>query len=270
MAAAGPPRPAGALDWIIAVIAVAAVSVGATLLSGFLFDQTKTERIEIADSGRVDVESIYTDRIKGSTDPDYDPSRYQAIAKSLATDPVYFDGYPEFDIKDEEITAIRTVVADADTPIFVAFLNASDLDDADGDLDLLAARIVNEMDDAEAAVLTVDATGLMGVGEKGVHRPEMSYLSGEYEDTDSRNALTGVEQLRSAETVDLASSHSYKHDDNGSPLPVRPESATAPHDLEYSTGGAVAGAVIGIIVGGGAGIGIHFVRRALKKRTAKQ
>ncbi|HJE77555.1 hypothetical protein ABH903_002942 [Brevibacterium epidermidis] len=270
MAATGTPRPIGILNWIIAAVAVAAVSVGATLLSGHFFDQTKAERIEIADSGRIDVDSIYTDRIEGALDPDYDPSRYQAIAKSFAKDPVYFDGYPGFDIKDDEIAAIRTAIADADTPIYVAFLNNSDLDDADGELDLLAARIVTEMDDTEAAVLAVDASGLMGVAEKGVYRPQMAYLSGEFKETDSRSALKGVKALSSAETVDLASRHSYKHDDHGNPLVIGRDTGTDPHDLEYSTGGAVAGAVFGILVGGGAGVGIHFIRRALKKRTAKQ
>ncbi|UVI37177.1 hypothetical protein [Brevibacterium spongiae] len=267
---AGTGHPLNPLDWIIAVAAVVAVSIGATLLSGHFFDQTKAERIETADSGRIDVESIFTDRIKGSLDPDYDPSRYRAIAKSFTADPVYFDGYPEFEIKNKEIAAIRAAIADADSPIYVAFLNASDLDDADGDLDLLAARIVNEMDDAEAAVLTVDASGLMGVGEKGVYRPRMAYLSGDFKDSDSRSALKGVEVLSSEDTEDLASSHSYKHDDHGNPLLVERDTATDPHDLEYSTGGAVAGAVFGILGGGGAGIGIHFIRRALKKRTAKQ
>ncbi|SDS99051.1 hypothetical protein SAMN04489752_3050 [Brevibacterium siliguriense] len=270
MAAAGDSQPIGILNWLIAVVAVAAVSIGATLLSGHFFDETKAERIEAADSDRIDVESIFTDRIEGAIDPDYDPARYQAIAKSFSTDSVYFDGYPEFDIKDDEIAAIRTAIAGADTPIYVAFLNTSDLDDADGDLDLLAARIVTEMDDAEAAVLTVDATGIMGVAEKGVYRPQMPYLSGEYKDTDSRSALKGVRQMISAETEDLASGHSYKHDDNGNPQVVDQDTANDPHDLEYSTGGAVAGGVFGILVGGGAGIGIHFIRRALKKRTAKQ
>ena len=48
------------------------------------------------------------------------------------------------------------------------------------------------------------------------------------------------------------------------------DSTKDPHTLSYSTGGAVAGAIFGILVGGGAGVGIHFIRRALKKRTAKQ
>lgn len=270
MMATGAARSINPLDWVIAVVAVAAVSIGATLLSGHFFDQTKAERIETIDSGRIDVDSIFTDRIEGAIDPDYDPSRYRAIAKSLAQDPVYFDGYPEFEIEDDEIAEIRSAVADADTPIYVAFLNTSDLDDADGDLDLLAARIVTEMDDAEAAVLTVDASGLMGVGEKGVYRPQMAHLSGEFDDTESRSALKGVEQLSSAETEDLASSYSYKHDDNGNPRLVKRDTATDPHDLEYSTGGAVAGAVFGILVGAGVGAGTHFIRRALKKRTADQ
>ena len=268
--AVGTARSITPLDWIIAVVAVAAVSIGATLLSTHLFDEARAERIDAADSDAIVVDSIYDDRIEGAHDPNYATDRYQAIAKSFAADPVYFDGYPEFDIDEGDTDSIRAEIADADSPIYVAFLNASDLDDADGDLDLLAARIVTEMDDPEAAVLTVDATGLMGLAEKGVTRPSVLSLTGDSDDSDSRAALAAVREISSAETEDVESSYSHRHDDDGNPEVIDEDSTKDPHTLSYSTGGAVAGAIFGILVGGGAGVGIYFIRRALKKRTAKQ
>lgn len=258
------------LDWLIAVVAVAAVSIGATLLSTHLFDQAKAERITAADSDAIVVDSIYDDRIEGAHDPNYGRDRYQAIATSFAADPVYFDGYPEFEIDEGDVDSIRAEIAEADSPIYVAFLNVSDLDDADGDLDLLAARIVTEMDDPEAAVLTVDATGRMGLAEKGLIRPSLLTLSGDFDDSDSDAALAGVRKISAAETENVESRYSHRHDDDGNPEVTSEDTTKDPHTLSYSTGGAVAGAVFGILVGAGIVVGTYFIRRALKKRTAKQ
>lgn len=258
-----------ARDWLIGLIAVAAVIVGATMASTHLFDNAKSARIAAGDSDEIVVDSIYQDRMKGALDPDYDPSRYQSIARSLLKDPVYFDGYPEFEIDEAEIADIRTEIAAANTPIYVAFLNVSELDDADGDLDLLAARIITEMDDAEAAVLTVNAHGRMGLGEKGLTRPSLSSLSGDFDDSDSFAALEGVREVSSARTEDLAAYHSHRHDDDGNPEVSRPDSAKDPHDLDYSIGGAVAGVVFGLILGVAAGAGIIFITRAMRTNTAR-
>jgi hypothetical protein len=103
MMAAGSVRSKTPLDWLIAVVAVAAVSIGATLLSTHLFDQAKAERITAADSDAIVVDSIYDDRIEGAHDPNYATDRYQAIATSFAADPVYFDGYPEFEIDEGDV-----------------------------------------------------------------------------------------------------------------------------------------------------------------------
>jgi hypothetical protein len=257
-----------ARDWLIGLLAVAAVIVGSTVASTHLFDNAKSARIAAGDSDEIIVDSIYQDRIKGALDPDYDPSRYQTIARSLKMDPVYFDGYPEFEIDEADIDSIRTEIAAADTPIYVAFLNVSELDDADGDLDLLAARIITEMDDAEAAVLTVNAHGRMGLGERGRIRPSLSSLSGDFDDSDSFAALEGVRAVTSARTEDLAAYHSYRHDDDGNPEVSRPDSARDPHDLEYSIGGAVTGVMFGLILGVGAGAGIIFITRAMKTGAA--
>jgi hypothetical protein len=103
MMAVGTARSITPPDWIIAVIAVAAVSIGATLLSTHLFDRTRAERIDAADSDAIVVDSIYDDRIEGAHDPNYATDRYQAIATSFAADPVYFDGYPEFEIDEGDV-----------------------------------------------------------------------------------------------------------------------------------------------------------------------
>jgi hypothetical protein len=259
------PRP---VDWAIALAVIAAAVVASLLVSQHLFAEAKQKRIEQADSDEIIVDSIYDDRVEGAHDPDYDPSRYQAIAKSLAKDPIYFDGYPGLDIDDDDIDALRTELSDANSPIYVAFLTVDDLDDADGDLDLLAARIVTEVEEPDAAVLTISSGGVTGLGEKGMTRPSLHVFSRDHDDSGSTTVLKAVREIESAEAVDVEDEFSPHHDDDGNPRVTRSESEDDPRDLSYSLGAAVGGIALGLFVGGGLGVGIAFGLRAMRARNA--
>src|SRR5699024_2611959 len=125
-------------------IVFAVVVTGATVWTTAEFDAAKQARIAAEDSDEIVVDSIYSDRIEGQYDADYDRSRYRTIAKSFESDPIFLDGYRAFSVDDAELETIRTEVDGLDVPIYVAFLSNSELDDADGDADLLAARIAAE------------------------------------------------------------------------------------------------------------------------------
>lgn len=251
--------------WALAVIAFAAVTLGATMLSASKFDEARSARIAAGDSDEISVDSIYDDRIDGQYDPDYDPARYRAIAASFAAGPIHIDGYQAFDIDDTDLAAIRDETRDLEVPIYVAFLSTSDLDDADGEADLLAARIAAELPDDRATVLVI-GNSTEAVGDKGAVRRLEERPETDIDDSASAQALTYVRALTGAEVEDPADSYSRTLDRDGEPIVVNEERADDPRGLSYPAGSAVAGAIFGILVGGGLGTGGIFAWRAWTRK----
>jgi hypothetical protein len=253
------------LRWVVAVIVFAVVVTGATVWTTAEFDAAKQARIAAEDSDEIVVDSIYSDRIEGQYDADYDRSRYRTIAKSFESDPIFLDGYRAFSVDDAELETIRTEVDGLDVPIYVAFLSNSELDDADGDADLLAARIAAELSDERATVLVV---GLMdeGIGSTGAVRDLRSRPRTDPDESASAAAVDYVRALKSTEVEDATTVYSSKTDDDGRPLVVNEDTSEDPRTLAYPAGAAVGGIGLGLLVGGGLGIGGVLVRRRIREK----
>lgn len=250
-----------------AIIILGAVATGSAIYSFSEFDEARDARIVAEKGDTITVDSIYLDRIEGRYDPNYDRSRYQTIAESLQSDPVYIDPYQAFEVDDENLATIRDEVKGLDMPIYVAILVASQVDDADGQADLLAARIAEELPDERATVVVVGGVGAEGIADKGaVRKISLSAADSDFDDNDSAVALAYVRALKAVEVEDVESNLSRSLDDEGQPIVVDEDTSTDPKTLAYSSGAAVGGAALGLIVGGGLGIGGVLSWRAIKKR----
>ena len=245
-----------------AIIIFGAVATGSSIYSHSEFDEARDARIVAEQGDTITVDSIYLDRIEGRYDPNYDPSRYQTIAESLQSDPVYIDAYQAFEVDGEDLRTIREEVKGLDMPIYVAFLATSQVDDADGQTDLLAGRIARELPDERATVVVVGGV-TQGIAEKGAGRGVASYdVDTDVDDDDSGVAMDYVRALKAVEVEDAQSL-----DDEVAPIVVAEDTSTDPETLSYPSGAAVGGAVLGLIVGGGLGVGGVVSWRAIKKRN---
>lgn len=253
------------LRWVVACVVFAVVVTGATIWSTTKFDAAKQVRVAAEEGDEIVVDSIYSDRIEGQYDPDYDRSRYREIAKSFASDPIFLDGYRAFTVDDADLDTIRAEVDGLDVPIYVAFLSNSELDDADGDSDLLAARIAAELEDERATVLVV---GLLeeGVGGTGAIRDLSSRPQTDPEDSASQVAVDYVRALKSTEVEDATRVYSSTTDEEGRPIVVNEDTSEDPRTLTYPSGAAVGGIGLGLLVGGGLGIGGVLVTRRIRQR----
>lgn len=250
-----------------AIVIFGAVATGSAIYSFSEFDEARDARIVAEKGDTITVDSIYLDRIEGRYDPDYDPTRYQTIAESLQSDPVYIDPYQAFEVDDESLATIRDEVEGLDMPIYVAILAVSQVDDADGQADLLAARIAKELPDERATVVVVGGVGAEGVADKGaVRRIPISAADTDFEDNESTVALAYVRALKAVEVEDTPPGGSRNVDEEGQPIVVDEDTSTPPKALAYSSGAAVGGAALGLIVGGGLGTGGALGWRAFKKR----
>ena len=249
-----------------AIIIFGAVATGSSIYSHSEFDEARDARIVAEKGDTITVDSIYLDRIEGRYDRNYDRSRYQEIAESLQSDPVYIDAYQAFEVDDENLATIRDEVKELDMPIYVAFLAASQVDDADGQTELLAGRIAEELADTRATVVVVGGV-TEGIADKGADRRVASYdVATDVDDNHSAVARKYVEALKAAEIENSQSSSSRSLDDELQPIVVDEDTSTDPNTLAYPSGAAVGGAVLGLIVGGGLGIGGVLAWRAVKKR----
>lgn len=255
-------------EWGIALVILALVSIAATMFSVSKFDEARDARIAAEESDEISVDSIYTDRIEGRYDADYDRSRYEAIVDSFAAEPIHIDGYQAFDVDDADLDAIRSELDALDIPIYVAFLSTSDLDDADGDGDILAARIAAELPDDRATVLVIGNT-VEGIGDKGAVRKLDERPATDIDDNASTEALAYVRALAAAEAVPPEDAYSRSLDREGNPIVAAEERTNDPRDLRYGYGSTVAGIVFGIIVGGGAGAAGMLIWRRVRRGARK-
>ncbi|MGO1291869.1 MAG: hypothetical protein ACTMH0_11320 [Brevibacterium linens] len=245
----------GPLRLGIAALLFLAVVVGATALSHSLFDDARDTRIAEADSGQPRVDSVYSDRIESQYDSDYDRSRYQEIAHAFEKDPVWVDDYLAFEMRDEDLDDIHEAIEKTRTPIYVAFLAATELDDTDGQAELLANRIIAEVPDDEATVLVIgdnrEAVANKGISREIVDRPDTLD-----DDHLSQVGLTYVRALLSAPIEEENFGYGASFDRSGNAIVVNEKDDEAdPRALRYSVGGAVGGAVIGLLIGGGLAVG---------------
>ena len=253
------------LRWVVACVVFAVVVSGVTIYSTAKFDAAKQARIAAEDSDEIVVDSIYSDRIEGQYDADYDRSRYRMIAKSFESDPIFLDGYRAFSVDDSDLETIRTLVDGLDVPIYVAFLSNSELDDADGGADLLAGRIAAELADEQATVLVI---GLLdeGIGNTGAARDLRSRPHTDPGESASAVAVDYVGALKLTEAEDATTFYSSTTDDEGRPLVVNEDTSEDPRTLAYPAGAAVGGIGLGLLVGGGLGIGGVLVRRRIREK----
>lgn len=226
------------LRTIVAIIIFAAVAVGSTLISVHRFDEAKQARIAEANSDEIKVDSVYDDRIKSGLDPHYDRAPYRALAKELEADTIHVDDYLAFDVDDAGLEKVRREVSGIDTPIYVAFLNHTMLDDADANLDLKAARIAHEFDVEDATVLVISPFG-QGVGSKGIERELHDYPEMGSDDSLTTKALIWERALKNTEPQEV-------HD--ADPL-VAEDNSENWAELTYSPSSAFGGAGLGLVVG---------------------
>lgn len=97
----------------------------------------------------------------------------------------------------EELGLMREELDDLEVPIYVAFLADTELDDADGDADLIAARIAAELSADKATVVVIGNVD-EGVGDKGVLRDIDLPTDVTVDSTDVEVASAYVDALRSA------------------------------------------------------------------------
>lgn len=256
------------LKWILAVLAFVAVATGSTMYSAAQFDEAQSARTEVAASDKITVDSIYSDRIEGQYDPDYDRGQYQKIAGSFDTDPLYVDEYQAFEVQESDLEAIRAEISDLDVPIYVAIVTTSDLDAADGEGNLIAGRIAAELSDDRATVLVVDNIGEAISGTGAIRRlnsrPEFDPSASE-----SAVALDYVRALKTAEIEDPDVSYSPNFD-RGDPIVVAEDTSRDPRELAYPASGAAGGIALGLIVGGGLGISGVLTLRYIRKRRGAE
>lgn len=239
---------------IIAVIIFGAVAIGSTMISVYRFDDAKQTRIAEANSDEIKVDSVYDDRIKSGLDPNYDRSDYRELAEELEADTIHVDDYLAFDVDDAGLEAVRNEVSGLDSPIYVALVNHTMLDDTDANLNLKAARIAHELSDDEATVLVVSPIG-QGVGSKGIERELQDYPEMGSDDSLTETALIWERALKSSEPQAAREADPLVAEDNSDVL----------RELSYSPSSAVSGAGLGLIVGGAvAGVGVAilgYIRR---------
>lgn len=239
---------------LIAVILFCAVATGSTMISISLFEDAKQTRIAAESSDEITVDSVYDDRIKSGLDPNYDRTPYRALAKELESDPVHVDDYLAFDVDDVGLDTIRREIKGLDSPIYVAFINHTMLDDTDARMDLKAARIAHELDVDSASVLVISPFG-QGVGSHGAGRDLRELPQSDPDDTLISTGLRWVRMLKNSDpNVDS------RADDL-----VAEDRSDDSRELSYSTTSAVSGAVFGLVVGTGiaaAGVAVvGYVRR---------
>lgn len=224
---------------IIAVIIFGAVAAGSTSVSIWRFNEAKQERIAAEESDEITVDSVYDDRIRSGLDPNYDPATYQDLAKDLESDPIHVDDYLAFDVDDEGLEAIRGELEGLDVPIYVAFINHTQLDDTDANLDLKAARIAHELDSDGATVLVVSPFG-QGIGSKEVERDIRQRPEPGPDDTLTTTGLAWVQALKNAQPQKLEAAEPLVAEDNSDDS----------RELSYSPVSAISGAIFGLVVGG--------------------
>src|SRR5699024_5483586 len=141
----------------------------------------------------------------------------------------------------------------------------SELDDADGDADLLAGRIAAELADEQATVLVI---GLMdeGIGNTGAARDLRSRPRTDPGESASAVAVDYVRALKGTELGDATTSQPPTADDAGSPLVVNEATSGDPRARAHPAGAAVGGIGLGLLVGGGLGIGGVLVRRRIREK----
>lgn len=223
---------------LIAVIIFCAIGAGATMISIARFDDAKQARIAAENSDEITVDSVYDDRIKSGLDPNYDRTPYRALAKELESDPVHVDDYLAFDVDDAGLAAIRSEIKGLDSPIYVAFLNHTMLDDTDARMDLKAARIARELDVDSASVLVITPIS-QGVGSHGSGRDLREVPQSDPDGTLTSTGLRWVRMLKNSEpNVDSRADDLVAED--------RSEDS---RELSYSTTSAVSAAVFGLVVG---------------------
>lgn len=248
---------------VIAVLVFAAVTAGAIVWSVSRFDDARAERIDRASSDDIRVDSIYSDRIESRFDADYDRSRYRTMAERFASDPILVDEYQAWAVNDAELSTLRTELTGLDIPTYVAFLSLSELDDADGDARLVAARIARELPDEKATVLVLGGTGV-DFAEKGIDRS----LGVEYPQRTEKTTAVGLalDWVRALEATEIREPYTELE------VVPEPREKQRPEDLAYHPGSAVAGAAFGLITGGGiAAVTVAIVRgiRSRKEDVAR-
>lgn len=253
----------------VALVLFGAVTAGSIMYSSSLFDEAKSERIAREDSDAIVVDSIYSDRVEGKYDPDYDRTRYQEIAQSLEQDPIFIDEYQAFEIDNGDIDQLRTELNGQQVPIYVAIVAGSDFDGADGDADLTAARIAKELKVDQATVLVLSNLS-QGLGHKGVVRTWDERPETEMHEKYSRTALNYVRALEKAEVYDGGAIYSSTTDENGNPVVVAEDTRKSAHDLKYSAGSAAAGAIFGALGGAMLGGILLFVVSLVRDKKKKE
>lgn len=251
----------------VSLLVFGGVATGSTMYSVANFDDAKDARIAAEDSDTISVDSIYDDRIEGKYDPNYDTGRYERIAESLKSDPVFVGAYRTLNIEGGELDAMREELDGLEVPIYVAFLANSELDDADGDADLIAARIAAELSVDKATVVVIGNVD-EGVGDKGVLRDIDLPSDVTVDSTDVEVASAYVDALEAAEMQDAIGRYSRTTDSDGQPIVVEEEDPDDdPRILAYPAGASVGGIALGLIVGGGLGVGAVLTWRTIRKRN---
>lgn len=249
----------------LSLLVFGGVATGSTMYSAANFNEARSARIVAETSDEISVDSIYDDRLESKYDPNYDTSRYKDLAGSLKSDPVFVGPYQTLNVDTEDIDAIRDEVDDLGVPIYVAVLSTSELDDADGEADLIAARIAAELSADEATVLVIGNT-FEGIGDKGVVRKLDGPPDTSVDDTPTDVALKFVEDLKAAEVEDAQTAYSHTTDEDGQPIVVEVDDSDDPRALAYPGGASVAGIGLGLIVGCGLGVGTVMTWRTIAKR----
>lgn len=254
------------LRFVLSLLIFAGVATGSTMYSVAKFNDAKDARIAADTGDNISVDSIYDDRIESKYDPNYDTGRYERIATSLESDPVFVGAYRTLDVDAEGLDAIRDKVEDLDVPIYVAFVSNTELDDADGDVNLIAARIAVELS-AEKATVAVFGDHDEGIGDKGVVRDIDMPTDTTIDATNIEVASAYADALRSAEMEDALLAYSSTVDEEGQPVVVEEEDPDDdPRILAYPGGASAGGIALGLLVGGALGVGGVMIRRTTRKR----
>lgn len=253
------------VKFVLSLLVFAGVATGSTMYSIASFNEAKDARVEAETGDHISVDSIYSDRIESKYDPNYDTRRYEQIAASLESDPVFVGAYRTLDVDVDGLDAMRDRVEGLDVPIYVAFVSTSDLDDADGDADLIASRIAVELAEKRATVVVIGNL-LEGVGDKGVVRDIDLPSDVTVDSSDVEVASAYVDALRAADLEDVRRGYSTTLDSDGQPIVVEEDDSEDPRTLTYPGGAAAGGIALGLLVGGGLGVGGVMTWRAIRKR----
>ncbi|MBE8146017.1 hypothetical protein IOD13_02895 [Brevibacterium casei] len=256
MTRSGASRTALLIRIAIAAVVFSAVTAGAIVWSLSLFDDAKDERIERANSDDIRVDSIYSDRIESRFDADYDRTRYRTIAENLASDPIYVDAYQAWAVTDPELDTLRDELDGSEVPVYVAFMTLSDLDDADGEGKLVAARIAREPPEEKATVLVVGGTS-EDVADKGIERRIVDYPLPAADSTPPGRALDWVRVLKQTEVDEPYAELEYV-DERGD--------ERRPEELAYPAVSAITSVGFGLVLGVPAAILLVWVVRRVRSR----